>query len=160
MSIIIGCLGAIYQDNLKRFAAYTSINQVGFLLIGLSTISVVGFSAALLNLFFYSLANLGFFTILLNAKQKETGNNLFMINQLRDFAITNPKQAYIFMFLIFSMAGIPPFIGFFGKFLIFLSTDFMFVFTLVVGLLATVISAFYYVRLIKVCFFDFTFSSC
>lgn len=67
LSIVIGCLGAIYQDDLKKFSAFTSVNQMGFLLLGLSGVNVFGFTASFFNLFFYSLANIGFFVVILNA---------------------------------------------------------------------------------------------
>ena len=154
-SILIGAIGALWQDNIKKFIAFTSVNQIGFSLLGIASGSIFGLTGSLLNLFFYSVANLGFFAFLLNCYNHNGLKPIKFLNELSHFSTNYQKQRYILSILILSMAGIPPLVGFFGKFLILLaSIQSTLILSVFFGLIITVISAFYYVRLIKNIFFD------
>ena len=157
LSIIVGSIGAIYQRKLKRLAAYSSIGHMGFILLSLSTGTLSGVHYAILYLFIYVLMSICFFTILISVQR---GKNYKRLEYLTDLLYLNdfsPVISMIFAIVLFSMAGVPPLLGFWSKFYV-LSTIIdqgMFYIALAVILLSS-ISAFYYIRLIKVIFFEKT----
>lgn len=155
LSIVFGALGALLQTKIKRFVGYTSINQMGYLLIGVSSGSVEGLQASFLYFFFYILMSLGFFIVLLYSSGETTHTGLLFINQLSGFGQKHKGIAIFLCLILFSMAGIPPLAGFFGKFFLFFSAFKAGNHCLVVlGLLTNLVSVFYYLRLIKCMLFE------
>jgi NADH-quinone oxidoreductase subunit N len=153
-SIVYGALGAFIQTKLKRLIGYTSINQMGFLLLGVGCGTVDGLAASFFYLFFYIIMSFSFFSVILYIRDIKTKKDLLYINQLK-FLGTNHKFLALFLaMLFFSMAGIPPLAGFFGKFFLFLALfkTGNFIVSIVV-LVINVISVFYYLRLVKCMFF-------
>jgi NADH-quinone oxidoreductase subunit N len=154
MSIIIGAVGAIGQQNLKRLLAYSSINNIGFLLIGLAAGSEQGVAAMLVYLAIYVAMTLGGFICLMQLK----GADGVMKEGLADVAglsKTRPMLAAAFAIFMFSLAGIPPLFGFWGKLVVFQAAVAANLLPLaVLGIVASVIGAFYYLKVIKVMYFD------
>jgi NADH-quinone oxidoreductase subunit N len=154
-SIIIGCLGSLLQYKIKRFLAYTSINQVGFLLLGISTVSLKGIASAFLFLFIYLIMSLIFFTILLNTQHFVHKIKLVFLSDLRSLDYYNSNISLPLIITLFSMAGIPPLAGFFTKFYVLLNAiSYAFYFTSFLILLTSVISAYYYLNFIKNILFE------
>jgi NADH-quinone oxidoreductase subunit N len=153
-SIIFGAFGAIGQQNLKRLLAYSSINNVGFILIGLAAATPAGASAMLVYLAIYVAMTVGSFVAVLMLKT-EDGEPLEGIPDLAGLSRTRPALAWCLMILMFSLAGIPPLFGFWGKFVVFqaaVEADLMAL--AVLGIAASVIGAYYYIKIVKVMFFD------
>ena len=152
-SMIFGAVAAIGQTNLKRLVAYSSISHVGYALAGLATGSNEGIQSSVIYITIYILMNLGLFSCLLMMKR----NNVYyeQIEDLSGLSKNHPLLSLSLLIILFSLAGIPPLAGFFAKFYIFKSVleQSMF-FLAIVGLLSTVIAAFYYLRLIKIMYFD------
>ncbi len=154
LSIIIGALGAIGQENLKRLLAYSSINNVGFILLGLAVATADGASAMLVYLFIYVAMSLGSFTALLMLRDDE-GNLYETFADISGLSMTRPLLAWCLLLLMFSLAGIPPLLGFYGKFVVFQATvDAGLVALGAIAIAASVIGAFYYIKFVKVMFFD------
>lgn len=153
-SIVVGALGAIGQTNLKRLLAYSSINNVGFLLIGLAVATPKGVAALLTYLAIYVAMTIGGFVALLMFK----GADGEPVEDLRDIAgISRHRKvlAACFAMIMFSLAGIPPLFGFWGKFVVFqAAVDAGMVALAAVGIAASVIGAFYYLKVVKVMYFD------
>lgn len=153
-SIVIGALGAIGQANLKRLLAYSSINNVGFILIGLAAGTPAGASAMLVYLAIYVAMTVGGFVAVLMLK-KENGDQLEAIGDLAGLSRTRPALAFCLMLVMFSLAGIPPLFGFWGKFVVFqAAVNAGFVPLAAIGIAASVIGAFYYIKVVKVMYFD------
>ena len=156
-SIIIGSLGALKQQKLKRFVAYTSINQVGFLLLALANSSFYGNCAAILHLLVYIVMSFGLFAFLLGVSNFFDEISLSFLHDLKNFGQKNTTVSWAFTVILFSMAGVPPLGGFFGKYLILLSTLMgnyhSNIFIVIIVLLVNVISTFYYIRIIKYIWF-------
>ena len=152
-SMVFGAIAAIGQTNLKRLVAYSSISHVGYALAGLATGSNDGIQSSVIYITIYILMNLGLFSCLLMLKR----NNVYYekIEDLSGLSKNHPLLSLSLLIILFSLAGIPPLAGFFAKFYIFKSVleQSMF-FLAIVGLLATVVAAFYYLRLIKIMYFD------
>ncbi len=152
-SMIFGAVAAIGQKNLKRLIAYSSIGHVGYALAGLATGSNEGIQSSVIYIAIYVLMNLGLFSCLLMMKR----NNVYYeeIDDLSGLSKNHPLLSLSLLIILFSLAGIPPLAGFFAKFYIFKSVleQSMF-FLAIVGLLSTVVAAFYYLRLIKIMYFD------
>nr|WP_298928063.1 NADH-quinone oxidoreductase subunit NuoN [uncultured Erythrobacter sp.] len=153
-SIVFGALGAIGQENLKRLLAYSSINNVGFILLGVAVADQAGISAMLVYLFIYVAMSIGAFTALLMLRDEEGG--LFeTFADIRGLSVTKPAIAWCLLFTMFSLAGIPPLLGFYGKFVIFQATvDAGLIAFGAIAIAASVIGAFYYIKFVKVMFFD------
>lgn len=154
-SILIGCFGALLQYRIKRFLAYTSINQVGFLLLGLSTSTINGLTTSFLFLFVYLIMNIIFFIIILNTNHFVHDTKLIFLSDLRSLDYHNSDISILLILTLFSMAGIPPLAGFFTKFCILLhavSHNFYFI-TLII-LISSLISAYYYLNFIKNMLFE------
>ena len=152
-SLLLGSFAAIWQTNIKRLMAYSSIGHVGFALIGLAAGSAEGIRGVLIYLSIYVAMNIGTFACILCMRRK-TG----MVENISDLAglsKSNPLMALALAIFMFSMAGIPPLGGFFGKFYIFIAAVNAELYALaVIGVLASVVGAFYYLRIIKVMYFD------
>ena len=153
-SIIVGALGAIGQANLKRLLAYSSINNVGFILIGLACNTVQGAGAMLIYLAIYVPMTIGSFIAVLMLKT-EDGEPVEAIADISGLATSRPAIAWCLMIMMFSLAGIPPLFGFWGKFVVFQAAVQAGLPALAaVGIAASVIGAFYYIKIVKVMFFD------
>jgi len=152
-SMVFGAVAAIGQTNLKRLVAYSSISHVGYALAGLATGSNEGIQSSVIYITIYILMNFGLFSCLLMLKR----NNVYyeQIDDLSGLSKNHPLLSLSLLIILFSLAGIPPLAGFFAKFYIFKSVleQSMF-FLAIVGLLSTVVAAFYYLRLIKIMYFD------
>jgi len=153
-SIVIGALGAIGQSNIKRLLAYSSINNVGFILIGLAPATAEGASAMLVYLAIYVAMTVGSFVAVLMMRDAE-GKQLEEISDLAGISSTSPWLAFFFAMLMFSLAGIPPLFGFWAKFVVFqAAVQADLVALAVIGIAASVIGAFYYIKIVKVMYFD------
>ncbi len=164
-SIIIGSFGAIWQKNLKRLFAYSSIGHVGFVILGLAAFNKDAVAACVFYMVIYavlSLGNFGFLNLITSANEKNAGNEddaendkIFNISSLAGLSKTNPVMAFALAALMFSTAGIPPFAGFFSKFYVIMSAlRGGFMIPALVAILLSVVSAYYYLRIIKVMYFD------
>ena len=152
-SMLFGAVAAIGQTNLKRLVAYSSIGHVGYALAGLATGSNDGIQSSVIYITIYIIMNLGLFSCLLMMKR----NNEYYedIEDLSGLSKNHPLLSLSFLVILFSLAGIPPLAGFFAKFYIFKSVlEQSMYFLAIVGLLSTVVAAFYYLRIIKVMYFD------
>ncbi|MBB3032800.1 NADH-quinone oxidoreductase subunit NuoN [Alteriqipengyuania lutimaris] len=153
-SIVVGALGAIGQNNLKRLLAYSSINNVGFILIGLAAATAEGASAMLFYLAIYVVMSLGSFVAVLMLRNGD-GEYLETFDDIAGLSSTRPGVAWCLLILMFSLAGIPPLMGFFAKLEVFRAVVEAGLIPLaVIGIAASVIGAFYYIKFVKVMFFD------
>lgn len=153
-SIILGALGAIGQSNLKRLLAYSSINNVGFILIGLAAATVGGVSAMLVYLAIYVAMSLGSFVAVLMLRDAE-GRQLEGIADIAGLSRTKPVLALCVAAMMLSLAGIPPLFGFWGKLVVFQAAVQADLAVLAaIGIAASVIGAFYYIKIVKVMYFD------
>jgi NADH-quinone oxidoreductase subunit N len=152
-SMVVGGFAGIAQSDLKRLFAYSSIGNMGYALMGLLSGTPESIASTILYLTLYMIATAGTFAIFLMIYKNDT--HLSPMNRLAGLSKQNPTLAYSFAILLFSIAGIPPFAGFFGKLFVFQSViEGGFIVTAIVGVIASVISAYYYIRLIKIMFFD------
>jgi NADH-quinone oxidoreductase subunit N len=153
-SIYLGAVGAIGQTNIKRLLAYSSINNVGFLLIGLAAATPAGASAMLFYLAVYVAMTVGGFVAVLMLKDKD-GNQIEAIADLAGLSNERKVLAACFAMIMFSLAGIPPFMGFWSKLLVFQAAVQAGLFWIAtIGILGSVVGAFYYLKVIKVMYFD------
>jgi NADH-quinone oxidoreductase subunit N len=153
-SIVVGALGAIGQKNIKRLMAYSSINNVGFILIGLACATVDGASAMLVYLAIYVAMTLGGFVAILMLTD-ENGEPVEAIADIAGLSRTRPLLALALAMVMFSLAGIPPLFGFWGKFVVFQAAVAANLVPLAaIGIAASVIGAFYYIKIVKVMYFD------
>ncbi|AXB76498.1 NADH-quinone oxidoreductase subunit NuoN [Novosphingobium sp. P6W] len=153
-SIVVGALGAIGQKNIKRLMAYSSINNVGFMLVGLAAANQQGAAAMLFYLTIYVAMTLGGFVAILMLRD-EDGNTVEDIASLAGLSRTRPGLALGLAIIMFSLAGIPPLFGFWGKFLVFqAAVDAGMMPLAAIGFAASVIGAFYYLKVVKVMYFD------
>ena len=153
-SIVIGALGAIGQDNIKRLLAYSSINNVGFILVGLALGTQEGASAMLVYLAIYIAMSVGAFVAVLMLRDEE-GNQIESIASMAGLSRTRPLLAWCLLLLMLSLAGIPPLFGFWGKLVVFraaVDADMLALATL--AIIGSVISAYYYLMVSKTMFFD------
>ncbi len=152
-SMLFGAIAAIGQNNLKRLIAYSSISHIGYALAGLTTGSNEGIQSSVIYITIYIIMNLGLFSCLLMMKR----NNEYYenIEDLSGLSKNHPLLSLSLLIILFSLAGIPPLAGFFAKFYIFKSVlEQSMYFLAIVGLLSTVVAAFYYLRIIKIMYFD------
>ena len=153
-SIILGAVAAIGQSNIKRLLAYSSINNVGFILVGLAANSVEGAAAVLFYLAVYVAMTLGAFLVVLRMRGPD-GEPVEAIASLSGLSRTRPGLAAAMAIFMFSLAGIPPLLGFNAKLAVFKAAVDAGLYPLaVVGFVASVIGAYYYLRVIKVMYFD------
>ena len=152
-SMALGSFAAIGQTNIKRLMAYSSIGHMGFALVGLASGTVEGAQGVLIYIAIYVAMTLGSFSIIL--AMKRNGQPLEQISDFAGLSRTNPLIAFIFAMLLFSLAGVPPLAGFFGKWYVFVAAIKANLFTLaVIGVLTSVVGAFYYLSIVKVMYFD------
>ncbi len=152
-SMVLGAFAAIGQTNIKRLLAYSSIGHVGFALVGLASNNAEGTAGVLIYLAIYVLMTLGAFACVLSMRRG--GKNVEEISELAGLAKTDLRLASILAILMFSLAGIPPLAGFWAKWYAFLPAIKAGLFPLaIIGVVASVIGAFYYLRIIKLMFFD------
>jgi NADH-quinone oxidoreductase subunit N len=153
-SIILGAVGAIGQKNIKRLLAYSSINNVGFMLIGLAAGTQQGVEGVLTYLLVYVVTTLGAFLVVLQLRDAE-GNQIESIPALAGLSQRRPGLAAAMAVFMFSLAGIPPLFGFWPKYLVFeAAVNANLVPLAVAGIVASVIGAFYYIAIIKMMYFD------
>ncbi len=152
-SMILGAVAAIVQTNIKRLLAYSSIGHIGYALAGVATGSISGYESTIIYISIYVVMNIGAFSCLyLMKKENQYKEN---ISDLSGISKRHPILAISFLIILFSLAGIPPLAGFFAKFYIFTSVLEQKMYALaIIGLLSTVVSAFYYLRIIKTIYFD------
>ena len=152
-SMILGALAAIAQTNIKRLMAYSSIGHIGYALMGLVAGNEEGLRSVLIYLAIYLIMNVGVFACILSMKVQD--RMVEGIGDLAGLGKTHPAMALLLMILMFSMAGIPPMAGFFGKFFVFMAALNAELYALaIIGAVTSVVSAFYYLRIIKVMYFD------
>ena len=157
-SMVFASFAAIAQNNIKRLMAYSSIGHVGYALIGLACGTFQGTSSLVIYLSIYLIMNIGVFSFILSMKNK--GEYYENISDLSGLYKVHPYYSVVITIFMFSLAGIPPLAGFFGKFYIFIAAiESNLLLLAVVGILASVIGAFYYLRIIKVIYFDETKNS-
>ena len=152
-SMILGAVAAIGQTNIKRLMAYSSIGHIGYALAGVATGTTSGYANSIVYICIYVIMNIGAFgCIFLMKKDNKYKEN---INDLAGISKKNPMIALSFLIVLFSLAGIPPLGGFFAKFYVFMSVvESEMYYLAIIGLLTTVISAFYYLKIIKIIYFD------
>ncbi len=152
-SMVVGSFAALAQNDIKRLMAYSSIGNMGYALIGLVAGTPQGVGAVILYLSIYMIMTAGVFAVILCMRRD--GIMVTRISELSGLSRNSPLLAYAMAALMFSMSGIPPLAGFFGKLFIFLAAVEQGLFLLVIlGVLSSVVSAYYYLRIIKVMFFD------
>lgn len=157
-SMLLGSFAAIFQTNIKRLMAYSSIGNIGYALVGLAAGSQAGIAGLLIYLSIYVVMTLGTFAVIL--AMRKHGQMVERIADLAGLSRSQPFLAYSLAIFMFSMAGIPPLGGFFGKFFVFKAAieagtlDRSLTILAVIGVVSSVVSAFYYIRIIKVMFFD------
>ncbi len=166
LSLAVGSFGAIKQHNFKRLLAYSSIGHIGFVLLAIGTLSYDGIKSAVLYILVYvliSLGTFGFLNLIEDLSNDGEGKTdldqknkvIFEISSLAGLSKTNPLMAFCLALLMFSTAGIPPLAGFFAKFYVF--NAFIgrgFIALAVIAILFSVISAYYYLRIVKIMYFD------
>ncbi|MDA8618514.1 NADH-quinone oxidoreductase subunit NuoN [Candidatus Pelagibacter bacterium] len=152
-SMILGAVAAIGQKNIKRLLAYSSIGHIGYALAGVATGVISGYESAIVYIVIYVVMNIGAFSCLYLLKKG--GEYKENISDLSGISKKHPMLAISFLVILFSLAGIPPLGGFFAKFYVFSAVVEQKMYALaIIGLLTTVISAFYYLRIIKTIYFD------
>ncbi|MDQ0316274.1 NADH-quinone oxidoreductase subunit NuoN [Amorphus orientalis] len=153
LSMALGAFAAIGQRNIKRLMAYSSIGHMGYALVGLAPGTAQGVQGVILYMTIYVAMTLGVFACILAMRRKD--GMVYDIDQLAGLARSRPVMSFILSMLMFSLAGIPPLAGFFGKFYVFLAAIEGGLYALaIIGVLASVVSAFYYLRIVKLIYFD------
>jgi len=152
-SMVLGAFAAIGQSNIKRLMAYSSIGHMGFALVGIAAGTPEGVQGVLIYMVIYVGMTLGTFACILSMRRD--GVMVETIADLSGLSRTKPTMAFMLAMLLFSLAGVPPLAGFFGKFYVFLAAVNAGLYTLaVIGVLSSVIGAFYYLRIVKIMYFD------
>jgi NADH-quinone oxidoreductase subunit N len=152
-SMVLGSFAAIGQKNIKRLMAYSSIGHMGFALVGLAAGTAEGVQGVVIYIAIYLAMTLGTFACILTMRRN--GQLVEEISDLSGLARTHPTIAFFFAVLLFSLAGIPPLAGFFAKYFVFLAAIKAGLYVLaVVGVLASVVGAYYYLLIVKVMYFD------
>ena len=153
ISMIVGATGAIMQQNIKRMLAYSSIAHMGYALAGLASGSIEGATSVVIYMTTYVFMGAGSFAIIMSMRRD--GVPVERISDLSGLSSTHPIQAAGMMVIMFSMAGIPPLAGFFAKWYVFLAAvDAGLVPLAIIGVLTSVIGAFYYLRIIRLMYFE------
>jgi NADH-quinone oxidoreductase subunit N len=152
-SMLLGAFAAIGQRNIKRLMAYSSIGHMGYALIGLAAGTADGVQGVLVYMAIYVTMTLGVFAVILSMRR--SAGMVESIDQLSGLARTHPAMAFFLAMLLFSMAGVPPLAGFFAKFYVFLAAIEAQLYALaVIGVLASVVGAYYYLSIVKIMYFD------
>jgi NADH-quinone oxidoreductase subunit N len=153
-SMLLGSFAAIGQKNIKRLMAYSSIGHMGYALVGLAAGTQTGVSGVMLYMVIYMVMTLGSFAIIMSMRRKD-GTMVESVSDLAGLSTTNPFMATVLTVLMFSLAGIPPLAGFFGKYFVFIAAIEAKLYALaIIGVLASVVGAYYYLRVIKLMWFD------
>tara|TARA_Y100000817_G_scaffold226807_1_gene179627 strand:- start:2659 stop:4008 length:1350 start_codon:yes stop_codon:yes gene_type:complete len=152
-SMILGAVAAIGQKNIKRLMAYSSIGHMGYAIAGIAAGTINGVKSTLVYISIYLVMNIGIFACIL--LMKRGGKYIEEIDELSGASKNHPLMSFALLIILFSLAGIPPLAGFFAKFYIFMAVIESEMYILaIVGLVTTVVSAFYYIRIIKIMYFD------
>ena len=152
-SMALGSFAAIGQRNIKRLMAYSSIGHMGYALVGLAAGTAEGVQGVIIYLAIYLAMTLGTFACILAMRRK--GHMVEDIDQLSGLSSMSPMMAFLLAMLLFSLAGIPPLAGFFAKFYVFLAAINSGLYALaVIGVLLSVVGAYYYLRIVKIMYFD------
>ena len=152
-SMILGAIAAMVQKNIKRLLAYSSIGHIGYALAGVATGAISGYQSAIVYISIYVIMNIGAFSCLYLLKKD--GQYKENISDLSGISKKHPLLAISFLIILFSLAGVPPLGGFFAKFYVFVAVLEQQMYALaIIGLLTTVMSAFYYIKIIKTIYFD------
>ena len=152
-SMLFGAVAAIGQKNLKRLIAYSSISHMGYALAGLTTGTNDGIQSSISYISIYIVMNLAFFSCIFMLKRDDKYYE--NLEDLSGLSKNHPLLSFSLLIVLFSLAGIPPLAGFFAKFYVFMAVIEQSMFFLaIIGLLATVVAAFYYLRIIKIIYFD------
>jgi len=152
-SMILGAVAAIGQNNIKRLIAYSSIGHIGYAIAGMTPGTENGFKSTLIYISIYAVMNIGAFACIF--LMKRNGKYIEDIQELSGASRNHPLMSLSLLIILFSLAGIPPMAGFFAKFYVFMAVVESGMFTLAaIGLVTTVVSAFYYIRIIKIMYFD------
>jgi len=154
-SMAVGSLGALKQVRIKRFLAYASINQIGFILMGVASCSLIGLVTSLIYVHLYIVMNLLFFTVFLHSEHILIKNNITYLSDLYGISMYSREGSFHLATAILSMAGLPPLGGFIGKLLIYFSAiearlDTILIFALIISILST----YYYLNFIRYLFFE------
>ena len=152
-SMVLGAFAAIGQRDIKRLMAYSSIGHMGFALVGLAAGDATGAQSVIIYLTIYLVMNLGVFACILAMRRSD--GMVEEIDELAGLSRNSPMMAFLLAMLFFSLAGIPPLAGFFAKFYVFLAAINAGLYTLaVIGVLSSVVGAYYYLRIIKIMYLD------
>jgi len=152
-SMILGAVAAVAQTNIKRLMAYSSIGNIGYALVGLAPGTVEGIRGILVYMAIYLVMTIGTFACILLMRRK--GKLVEGIHDLAGLSKTNPAMALALAIFMFSLAGVPPLAGFLGKFYVFYAAvQGGLIWLAVIGVVTSVVSAFYYLRIVKVMYFD------
>ena len=152
-SMLFGAVAAIGQKNLKRLIAYSSIGHMGYALLGLAAGTNQGIQGSIIYISIYLVMNLAFFSCMFMMRRNDEYYE--SIDDLSGLSKNHPLLSFSLLIILFSLAGIPPLAGFFAKFYVFMAViEQKMYFLAIVGLLSTVIAAFYYLRIIKIIYFD------
>ncbi|MBX3597298.1 MAG: NADH-quinone oxidoreductase subunit NuoN [Rhizobiaceae bacterium] len=152
-SMILGAFAAIGQKNIKRLMAYSSIGHMGYALVGLAAANEAGVRGVIVYMMIYLAMTLGTFAFILAMRRRDA--NVEQIGDLAGLSSTNPVMATILTILMFSLAGIPPLAGFWAKWYVFLAAIDAKLYALaIIGVLSSVVGAYYYLRIIKIMWFD------
>jgi NADH-quinone oxidoreductase subunit N len=152
-SMLLGAFAAIGQSNIKRLLAYSSIGHMGYALAGLAAASPDGVRGVVIYMLIYLITTVGVFACVL--AMRRNGGQVEDISELAGLARNNKALAFVFAMLMFSLAGIPPLAGFFGKLFVFMAAVKSGLYALaIIGVLASVVGAYYYLRIIKIMYFD------
>ncbi|KAB7739288.1 NADH-quinone oxidoreductase subunit NuoN [Parvibaculum sedimenti] len=152
-SMVLGAFAAIGQRNIKRLMAYSSIGHMGYVLVGVAAGTVEGLRGVLIYLAIYVVMNAGVFCVIL--AMRRSGEQVESIEDLAGLSRSRPMVSFLLAMLMFSLAGIPPLAGFFAKFYVFMAAIKADLYLLsVIGVLSSVVGAYYYLRIVKVMYFD------
>jgi NADH-quinone oxidoreductase subunit N len=152
VSMFLGAIAAIGQTDIKRLMAYSSISHMGFALMGLAAGTAQGVEAMLIYMAIYVTMNVGTFAFILT--MEKDGRHITEISALSSFASRDGTKALALLVLMFSLAGVPPLVGFFGKYAVLLAAvDAGLTWLAVAGVIASVIGAFYYLRIVYLMYF-------
>lgn len=154
-SMVIGTLGALSQNKIKRLLAYSGIGHIGYMLMGISTGSIEGIYATFFYVIIYVVMTVATFSILLSIRRQGNLSKLKYLSDLSGLFLSNPQLAFSFAIIMFSMCGIPPLAGFFSKTFVFIAAINMEMYFLaIIGVMTSVVASFYYIRIVKLMFFD------
>jgi len=155
LSMVIGTLGALSQNKIKRLLAYSGIGHIGYMLVGISAGSVEGTYATFFYAIVYTVMTAATFSILLSIRRQGNLSKLKYLSDLSGLFSSNPQLAFSFALVMFSMCGVPPLAGFFSKMFVFIAAVNVEMYSLaIVGVVTSVVASFYYIRIVKLMFFD------